>query len=335
MQKNKNILLFTFTIIVSLLISILAISLGSVNVPFSEVVKTLAGISSNELNRGIIIDLRLPRIIAAFFIGGALALSGFLMQSFFRNPIAGPYVLGISSGSKLVVALLMIFVLKNGMSLSSSAMIFAAFSGALICMGAVLLYSKRVSSVSALIVAGIMIGYICSAITDFVVTFADDADIVNLHNWSKGSFSRISWGNIPPMLITIIPCIFLTILLIKPISAWQLGDGYARSVGVNLKFVKALLVLLSSILSGCCVAFAGPISFVGVATPHLVKRIFATERGEILIPGCFLFGGTISVLCDLIARCILAPVELSVSTVTSFLLAPVVLVVIAKRRRRA
>ncbi len=333
MQKNKNILIFITTIIVSIVLGILAISMGSVSISFNEVLRTIVG-SSNELYRGIVLDIRFPRVIAAFFIGGALALSGYLMQSFFRNPIAGPFVLGISSGSKLVVALLMIVVLKNGIGLSSSSMIFAAFIGALVCMGAVLVFSKKVSSVSALIVAGIMIGYICSAITDFVVTFADDADIVNLHNWSRGSFSRVTWSNIPAMLVTIIPCTLLTIFLIKPISAWQLGDGYARSVGVDLRFVKILLVLLSSILSGCCVAFAGPISFVGVATPHLVKRVFSTERGEVLIPGCFLFGGMICVFSDLIARCIFAPVELSVSTVTSFLLAPVVLFVIAKRRKR-
>ena len=141
------------------------------------------------------LEIRLPRALAAAILGGGLALSGYLLQTFFHNPIAGPFILGISSGAKLVVALVMVYLLERAMQASSLLLIVAAFAGAMLSMGFVLLMSKVLSHMATLIVSGVMIGYICTAITDFVVTFADDSDIVNLHNWSQGSFSGISWDN--------------------------------------------------------------------------------------------------------------------------------------------
>ena len=184
-----------------------------------------------------------------------------------------------------------------------------------------------------LIVSGVMIGYICTAITDFVVTFADDADIVNLHNWSKGSFSGISWENVGMMAIVIFFTSFFVFMMSKPISAYQMGESYAQNMGLNIPLFRALLVLLSSILSACVTAFAGPVSFVGIAVPHLVKQLFGTAKPLWMIPGCFLGGAAFCLFCDLLARVMFAPTELSISTVTAIFGAPVVIFIMIRKRK--
>lgn len=310
----------------------LNVCIGSVSVPFSDVLKNFAGQDIGETERNILMQIRLPRALAAAILGGALGLSGYLLQTFFHNPIAGPFVLGISSGAKLVVALVMVFFLGNSVRVSSAALILAAFVGAFLSMGFVLLMSRAVDKMSMLIVSGVMIGYICSAVTDFVVTFAEDADIVNLHNWSKGSFSGISWENVYVMAVVVLAASVLVFFLAKPIGAFQMGEGYAKTMGVNVGRLKVELVLLSSILAACITAFAGPVSFVGIAVPHLVKQLFGTAKPIVMIPACFLGGGTFCLFCDLLARTIFAPTELSISTVTAVFGAPVVIVVLLRRK---
>ena len=280
----------------------------------------------------IIWDIRLPRIIAAALLGGALAVSGFLLQTFFGNPIAGPYVLGISSGAKLTVAIAMIFLLEKGIHLSSVGMVVAAFIGSLIAMGFVLLISVKVQKMSMLIVCGILIGYICSAITDLCVTFANDSNIVNLHNWSLGSFSGISWQSIPVMTVVVLVSIVVAFLLSKPIGAYQMGENYARNMGVNITALRVALILLSSILSATVTAFAGPISFVGIAVPHLVKLMLKSAKPIMLIPTVFLMGSVVTLFCDGIARVAFAPTEVSISSITAVLLVPVVITMMVRRQ---
>ena len=283
----------------------------------------------------IIWEIRLPRILAAIILGGALSVSGFLLQTFFGNPIASPFVLGISSGAKLVVSLVMIFLLGKSMVASSAVLILAAFVGSMISMGFVLLVAKKVKQMSALIISGIMIGYICSAVTDFVITFADDSNIVNLHNWSMGSFSGMNWENVRMMAVVTAVTVLMVFLMSKPISAYQLGEGYAQNMGVNIKLFRVALILLSSILSACVTAFAGPISFVGIAVPHLVKSLLKTARPLLVIPACFLGGAVFCLFCDLIARTAFAPTELSISSVTAVFGAPVVIYIMIRRKRSA
>jgi len=183
-----------------------------------------------------------------------------------------------------------------------------------------------------LVVSGVMIGYICSAITDFVVTFADDSNIVNLHNWSLGSFSGTSWDNVKLMSWVIGIAFLLTFLLSKPIGAYQMGEVYAQNMGVNIKRFRVELILLSSLLSATVTAFAGPISFVGIAVPHLVKGLFRTAKPIIMIPACFLGGAAFCLFCDLIARTAFAPRDMSISSVTAIFGAPIVLYLMASRR---
>ena len=279
------------------------------------------------------LNIRFPRALAAAILGGGLALSGYLLQTFFHNPIAGPFTLGISSGAKLVVALVMVASLGNALKLSSWVMIIAAFAGAMVCMGFVILMSGVIDQMAMLIVSGVMIGYICSAVTDFIVTFADDADIVNLHNWSKGSFSGMTWENVKVMAVVTGIAAIGVFMMSKPVSAYEMGESYARNMGLNVRAFRILLVLLSSILAACVTAFAGPVSFVGIAVPHLVKKLLGTSRPILLIPACFLGGSVFCLVCDLLARTLFAPTELSISTVTAVFGAPVVIYIMIHRRK--
>ena len=313
---------------------LLNINLGSVTVPVKNIAGILFKNGGGVTERGIIWKVRLPRMMAGILLGGALALSGFLLQTFFNNPIAGPYVLGISSGAKLTVAIFMVVVLSQYHTVSSAALIAAAFVGAMLSMGFVLLIARTVQRTSMLIVSGVMIGYICSAITDFIITFADDASIVNLHNWSRGSFSGTSWENVRVMAAVVLFTLAIVFLMSKPIGAYQLGESYAQNMGVNIKLFRVMLVLLSSMLCACVTAFAGPISFVGIAVPHLVKSFLKTSNPLIVIPVCFLGGAIFCLGCDLVARTIFAPMELSISSVTAVIGAPVVIGTMLRKKVR-
>ncbi len=310
-----------------------SVCIGSVNIPFSQVLAVLRGGTEAEVSADIVLQIRLPRALAAAILGGGLALSGYLLQTFFHNPIAGPFILGISSGAKLMVALVMVFFLERALRVSSLVLILAAFAGAMISMSFVLLMSKVLNHMSTLIVSGVMIGYICTAITDFVVTFADDSDIVNLHNWSQGSFSGISWSNVAVMAVVIFAASALVFFMSKPISAYQLGEAYAQNMGLNIRLFRALLVLLSSLLSACVTAFAGPVSFVGIAVPQIVKNLFGTARPILMIPASFLGGAVFCLFCDLLARTLLSPAELSISTVTAVFGAPVVIAILLRSKK--
>ena len=195
--------------------------------------------------------------------------------------------------------------------------------------------SKKVQKMSMLVICGVMIGYICSAITEFIVTFAEDSNIVNLHNWSMGSFSGMSWDKIHVMAAVIFLSVILVFLLSKPISAYQMGEAYAKNLGVNVRLLRVLLILLSSILAATVTAFAGPISFVGIAVPHLVKSLFHTAKPILMIPASFLGGAVFCLLCDLIARTMFAPTELSISSVTAVFGAPIVIYVMIQRQHKA
>ena len=215
---------FTALLIMAAVFFVLELISGTTDLTVSEVFSALS--EDNSAAHTIVADIRLPRVIAAALLGGALSVSGFLLQSFFNNPIAGPYVLGISSGAKLTVALSMMFAMQNGIMLNSAAMVGAAFVGSLLSMGAILLLSGRVKNMAQLIIAGVMIGYICSAVTELAVTFADDANIVNLHNWSQGSFSGINMDNVKVIAVIVLTASAAAFMLSKPMSAYQLGESY-------------------------------------------------------------------------------------------------------------
>ncbi|MBR0416400.1 MAG: iron ABC transporter permease [Firmicutes bacterium] len=322
--------------IVMFLLVVWNINSGSVHIPVREIARIifLREGAGETTAYNIIWKLRMPRMITAAVLGGALALAGFLLQTYFGNPIAGPFVLGISAGSKLFVAVMMIIVLSYVKSVSSIMMVAAAFAGALISMGFVLLAARSIRQMSMLLVAGIMISYICTAITEFIVTFAKDADIVNLHNWSRGSFSGMDWDDVLISSVIVLATFAVVFLLAKPISAYQMGESYAQSMGVNVKTFRIVLIMLSSFLAGTVTAFAGPISFVGIAVPHIVKMLLNTAKPIVVIPASFMGGAVFCMLCDYIARVAFAPTELSISTVTAIFGAPIVIVMLIKKQER-
>ena len=332
-RRTRYTLVFLVLAIAFCAIIVLNINVGSVPIPIGEIARILFRRSGDPTQLSIIWKIRLPRILMAALLGGALSLSGFLLQTFFANPIAGPFVLGISSGAKMVVALTMIYFLDHFNRVSSWTLIVAAFIGSLLSVGFILLLSRRLKHMAVLLVAGIMIGYICSAVTDFIITFAEDSDIVNLHGWSLGSFSGMSWDGVVTATIIVGITSALVFLLSKPIGAYQLGEAYAQSMGVNIKLFRVALIVLSSILSACVTAFAGPISFLGIAAPHLVKRSLNTSRPLVVIPATFLGGAVFCMACDLIARTVFAPTELNISTVTSIFGAPVVIGMMLRRQK--
>ncbi len=333
MTSQKRLIL-SYSVLAAALAVLFAANLfwGSVALTPQAVLSALAGSGQDALAFGIITRLRLPRAVMVVLLGAALSAAGYLLQTFFANPIAGPFVMGISSGAKLAVALTMVVFLNRGLLTNSLTLILAAFAGALAAMAFVLAVSRRVNRMSILVICGVMIGYICSAVTDIVVAFAQDSNIVNLHNWSQGSFSGMTWGNIRAAAVIVLPALAAAFFLSKPMAAYQMGEQYARSVGVDVKRFSRTLVLLSSLLAACVTAFAGPISFVGIAVPHLVKQLLGSAKPLYVLPGCCLGGAAFCLLCDLIARSLFAPTELSISSVTAVFGAPVVIGLLIRRQ---
>ena len=278
MHTRTRLTIAYFAMAVALL-ALFALNLfwGSVALSPAQVVAALLGRAPDALTANILYQLRLPRAVMVVLLGAALSAAGYLLQTFFANPIAGPFGMGISSGATLAV------------------------------------------------------GYICSAVTDIVVAFAQDSNIVNLHNWSMGSFSGMTWGNVTTAAAIVLPCLAAAFLLSKPMAAYQMGESYAASVGVPVRVFSVVLVLLSSLLAACVTAFAGPISFVGIAVPHLVKQTLGSAKPLYVLPGCALGGAAFCLLCDLIARSLFAPTELSISSVTAVFGAPVVIWLLVRR----
>lgn len=337
MNKKVRFYIILMALIVFLIFSIaINIVSGSVDFTVRDLIDiTLKTRELSTLEYNILYKIRIPRIISAILYGGALAISGFLLQTFFKNPIAGPYVLGISSGAKLFVGL---FILTNfslkAVNVGEVSIFIASLAGSLLAMIFVLLVARNVEDISALIVVGIMFGYITSAGTNLMITFAEQEKIASLTIWSMGSFSGVTWNMLRLSTVVIMPTMILIFCLSKPLEGYLLGENYAKSIGINIKVFRIILIFLSSILSACVTAFAGPISFVGIAVPHLIRLIMKTSQPKFLIPGIFLLGSSFCLLSDYLARTMFSPIELNISTVTSFIGAPIVIWLMVNRRKR-
>ncbi len=281
----------------------------------------------------IIWKIRLKRVLLAAVLGGALALSGFLLQTFFRNPIAGPFVLGISSGARMFLAIVTVALSATVTRVPLWITVAASFFGSMLTMLFALAFGRRTRNMSMLLVIGIMLSYICSAVTDFLINFADEADIVNLTHWSMGSFSGGSWQEVGVSALIVLPTALAVFLLSKPLSAYALGEGYAQSVGLDVRRFRLALIALSSVLSACVTAFAGPVSFVGIAVPHICRILLRSEKPILMVPASFLCGAVFCMVCDLVARTVFSPTELAVGTVTSAIGAPIVIWLMISRRR--
>lgn len=335
-KKHRLKLLFMLLISILLLSIVINITNGSIHIKLIDIMKGFLGQREfTKIEYNILFKLRIPRVIAAVLFGGALSISGYLLQTFFKNPIVGPFILGISSGARLFVGFFMLtsfslsFLQRNAFG-----MFLISFIGSMIAMGFILLFAKNTESVTMLIVIGTMVGYIASAGTNFLITFASENQIANLQNWSLGSFSGVTWDMIKVSSWIIIPSVLLVFFLSKPLEGYLLGENYARSMGINIRAFRIILILISSILSACVTAFAGPVSFIGIAVPHLTRLSTKTSNPKILTPAIFLLGGSFSLMADYIARTIFLPTELNISTVTSFIGAPIVIWLMLSRRNK-
>lgn len=338
-RGTRYFFLFVLLLAVLLCSFLLNISLGSVKISFAEVTKIILHKfiflqdAGGTVNEAVVWKIRLPRAIATVLGGAALAVSGLLLQIFFRNPIVGPYVLGISSGATLFVGLVVLAGLTFGFGVGSPFLLFgAAFLGSLIVMALVLVIANKVKSVVTLLVIGLMVGYLCSAVTSLLMAFAQKEQLHGFVMWTLGSFAGFTWKQVFVVAVIGIPCLLGTLLICKPLNALLLSEDYAKSMGVSIKTFRVVIVVLSSLLAGLITAFAGPVAFIGQAGPHISRLLFGTSDNRLLIPGTVLLGAIITSLCDLAARMLYNPVELPISAVTSFFGAPIVIYLILKRR---
>lgn len=333
-KRTKYMLIYTGLIILLITLFILNASLGTISISFKEVINILLGKSvENPISTSVVREIRLPRGIGAMLSGAALSLAGLLMQIFFQNPIVDPFVLGISSGATLMVGVVTLTGMTMGLSAQSPyILVIAALIGATIVMIIITGIASKVKNIITLLVIGLMLGYLCSAIINILVAFAEKESIRNFVIWTMGSFSGFTWDRVVLLSIISIPVLLSSLLISKPLNALLLGEEYARSMGVKIKGFRLSIVFLSSILTGIVTAFAGPVAFIGLAVPHLSRLFLGTDDNRVLIPGAVLLGATLTTLCDLLARSILSPVELPISAVTSFVGAPIVIYLLMKRR---
>ncbi|NMA57843.1 iron ABC transporter permease [Clostridium cochlearium] len=333
--KYRYVSIFILLFIALLVTFILCIILGSVKIETREVFKIIFSKDKKSFDHGAIVwDIRFPRVLATILGGSALAIAGLLLQIFFKNPIVEPYVLGISSGATLCVALVILGGVTFGAKSISPYTIFtAALTGALVVTLIIIIFASRVKNVTTLLVIGIMVGYICSAVTRTLTAFADKEKILGFTLWTMGSFSGFTWKNVRVLLMMGLPALIASFFIVKPLNAFLMGEEYAKSMGVNIKFFRIIIVLISSILTAAVIAFSGPVAFIGLAVPHISRLIFGTSDNKILIPGTILLGAIITSLCDLISRLIFAPIELPISAVTSMFGAPIVIILIMKNRK--
>ena len=332
--RFKQVFLLVALLIITFFVFAFCIGFGSVKIDLKEVIHIIfKGEAFNTTNRDIVMNIRFPRALATLIGGAALALSGLLLQIFFKNPIVEPYVLGISSGSTLFVALIMLGGITLGFKNPSPYVLaLGAFLGALLVMMLVVVFAVKVRDVVTLLVIGIMVGYICSAVTNLLIAFADSERLYGFVMWTKGSFSGFTWKNAKVLTTVGVPMIIASFFVVKPLNAFLMGEEYAKSMGVDIKKFRLIIILLASILTATVTAFTGPIAFIGLAVPHISRMIFRTSDNRILIPGTVILGAVVTSLCDLICRTIFAPIELPISSITSFIGAPIVIYLILKRR---
>ncbi|MDT7830276.1 iron ABC transporter permease [Pricia sp. S334] len=317
----------------------LNIGLGSVSIPFSQTLQALMGGSlENQSWEYIIWNYRVPKAFTAILVGSGLALSGLLMQTLFRNPLAGPFVLGISSGASLGAALLIMgtslfpgfvaFGLTNDISLAVAASI-----GSFLVLLAVMVVAAKVKDTMALLIIGLMFGSITAAIVSVLSYFTDAEKLQQFVYWSFGSVGNLSGGQLWILFTITLLGILLSILCIKALNSFLLGENYARSMGVDLKKTRYLVIIATGLLAGGATAFAGPIAFVGLAVPHLARQVFNVTDHKVLVPAVLVCGAILMLLCDTVAQLPNSASVLPINAITSILGAPVVIWLLVRKRR--
>lgn len=314
------------------------ISLGSVAIPFSDVFSSLVGGEVTKPSWEFIIqEYRLPKAIMAMMTGSGLAIAGLLMQTLFRNPLAGPFVLGISSGASLGVALFILGGTALGISSTLAfgkwGLILAAATGSFLVFLMVLGVASRVRDTMALLIIGLMVGSLTSAVVSVLSYFSKAEELQQYIFWSFGSLGDVSWQSIQILLYCFIAGLILTIASIKPLNALLLGDTYAKTLGVKHTKSRIIIIIATSILAGSITAFAGPIAFIGLAVPHLIRQVISTSNHRILIPAVLLGGAILMLICDTIAQVPTSEYTLPINAVTALVGAPVVIWLLVRKKK--
>ncbi len=339
MNNNQTYRFQFLMLILVLVISFFVnISFGSVNIPFRSILSSLFGKIENSTWEVIITDFRLPKAITAILVGSGLGISGLLMQTLFRNPLAGPFVLGISSGASLGVALVILGSGLFGGAFAASlttkwSIVIAASLGSFLVLLAVLAVSSKVRDTMAILIIGLMFGSITAAVVSVLSYFSSAEQLQQYIFWGFGSLSNLSWNELLIFLGIYLIGLLLSILSIKGLNSLLLGDNYAKSLGLNLKQNRLIIIIATSLIAGTITAFAGPIAFIGLAIPHLTRQIFTTSNHKILLPAVCLFGAIIMLVCDSIAQIPGSDYTLPINAITALVGAPVVIWLLLRQRK--
>ena len=338
-QTNRNTALFSILIIGIITLFLINLSLGSVAIPLKDVFKSITGgIPTKETWHYIILNYRLPKAITAILVGMGLSVSGLLMQTLFRNPLAGPYVLGLSSGASLGVAIVIMGAAFLPVSiasflLSSFGIVLASSIGSFLVLLAVLIVSVRLRDTMAILIVGLMFGSLTSAIVGTLTYFSTAEQLQKFTFWSLGNLGNMSWTSIIILLVCVLIGLLLSLTSIKPLNALLLGENYARSLGLNYKKSRLIIIFATSILAGSITAFAGPVAFIGLAVPHIAKLVFQTSNHKILYWSTLLFGAIIMLICDTVSQVPGGDITLPINAVTSIFGAPIVIWLLIRKQK--
>ncbi|WP_339890043.1 iron ABC transporter permease [uncultured Flavobacterium sp.] len=337
-NTKKHFILFIALLVALVLLFFVNISLGSVTIPNEEILK---GIFSQKMNKEsweiILYNFRLPKAFTAILVGMALSISGLLMQTLFRNPLAGPYVLGLSSGASLGVAFVILGtgILPSFLSnlfLTSYGIVVASGLGSALVLMAVLLVSKKLKDTMAILIVGLMFGSFTSAIVSVLTYFSTAEQLQKFTFWSLGSLANLSWNEVSLLAILTFTGLGISFLVIKPLDALLLGERYANSLGINFKKTRILIIIATSILAGSITAFVGPIAFIGLAVPHMAKLLFQTSNHLTLFWSTILLGAIILLFCDIIAQLPGSDLTLPINAITSMIGAPIVIWLLVRKK---
>ena len=327
MRKNGYIFIGLFLLM--LILALLDVCCGSVWIsPLSTFNSQLS-----TLNSQLLLHLRLPKMLTAILAGASLSVAGLMMQTLFRNPLAGPYILGVSSGASLGVALVTMVttILPLAFSLSPHSLIAtSAIIGSMLTMMLVMLFAKRIRSNVTLLIVGMMVGNIAGALVNMIQNFANPDSLKLFIVWTLGSLSGVSWDELPTLAFGIAMAAILVLMLIKPLNGLLLGEDYARGLGIHVERTRWMMVLASCLLAGSVTAFCGPIAFIGVAVPHIARGIFATSNHRLTVPASALIGANILLVCDIL--CNLGTYSLPISTMSALFGAPIILWIVLKKK---
>lgn len=336
---QKQTFLFLLLLLASVTLFLANVSLGSVSIPFEEVVRSLFSKPMSKESWEIILwNFRIPKAITAVLVGIGLSMSGLLMQTLFRNPLAGPYVLGLSSGASLGVAFIILGagVLPLSIStffLSNYGLVLASSLGSFLVLLAVLLVSQQLKDTMAILIVGLMFGSFTSAIVSVLSYFTSAEKLQKFTFWSMGSISNLSWNEISLLTLFVLFGISISFLVNKPLNALLLGEKYAQSIGIDYKKTRLIIIIATSILAGSITAFAGPIAFVGLAVPHMAKLVFQTSNHFVLFWSTILLGAIVMLSCDIIAQVPGFDITLPINAITSIMGAPVVIWLLVRKKR--